>query len=75
MQNGNGATHENFLLAVLCRTWPLVHPLQESYSRYGFLVTHSLMKVLWEKLSMFNVKVVVSDFVQEYPQQGNQFIV
>jgi hypothetical protein len=49
-------------------------PLQESYSRYGFLVTHSWMKMLWEKLSMFNMKVVVSDFTQEYPWQGNQFI-
>ncbi len=48
-------------------------PLQESYSRYGFLVTHSWIKMLWEKLSMFDMKVVVSDFVQEYPQQGNQF--
>jgi hypothetical protein len=52
----------------------LFTPLQESYSRYGFLVTHSWMKMLWEKLSMFNMKVVVSDFTQEYPWQGNQFI-
>jgi hypothetical protein len=49
-------------------------PLQESYSRYGFLVTHSWMKMLWEKRSMFDMKVVVSDFAQEYPRQGNQFI-
>ncbi len=48
-------------------------PLQESYSRYGFLVTHSWMKMLWEKLSMFNMKVMVSDFAQEYPRQGDQY--
>jgi hypothetical protein len=49
-------------------------PLQELYNRYSFLVTHSWMKMLWEKLSMFDIKVVVTDFAQEYPQQGNQFI-
>ncbi len=52
----------------------LFTPLQESYSRYGFLVTRSWMKMLWEKLLMFDMKVVVSDFAQEYPRQGNQFI-
>ncbi len=49
-------------------------PLQESYNRYGFLVTHSWMKTLWDKLSLFDMKVVVTEFAQEYPQQGNQFI-
>jgi hypothetical protein len=43
-------------------------PLQELYNRYGFLVTHSWMKMLWEKLSMFDMKVVVTDFAQEYPR-------
>jgi hypothetical protein len=33
----------------------LFTPLQESYSCYGFLVTHSWIKMLWEKLSMFNI--------------------
>jgi hypothetical protein len=49
-------------------------PLQESYSRYGFSVTYSWIKMLWEKLSMLDMKVVVSDFAQEYPWQGDQFI-
>jgi hypothetical protein len=52
----------------------LFTPLQESYSRYGFLVTHSWIKMLWEKISMFDIKVVVSDFAQEYLRQGGQFI-
>jgi hypothetical protein len=52
----------------------LFTPLQESYSRYGFWVNHLWIKMPWGKLSMFNMKVVVSDFVQEYPRQGNQFI-
>jgi hypothetical protein len=49
-------------------------PLQESYSHYGFLVTHSWMKMMWEKLSMFNIKVVIADIAHKYPWQGNQFI-
>jgi hypothetical protein len=50
-------------------------PLQESsYSHYGFLVTHSWIKMLWEKLSMFNIKVVIVDIAHKYPRQGNQFI-
>jgi hypothetical protein len=32
------------------------------------------MKMLWEKLPMFDMKVLVTEFAQEYPQQGNQFI-
>ncbi len=43
-------------------------PLQKPYSCYGFLVTHSWMKILWEKLSMFDMKVVVTDFAQECPR-------
>jgi hypothetical protein len=49
-------------------------PLQESCSHYSFLVTHSWMKMLWEKLSMFNNKVVIADIAHKYPWQGNQFI-
>ncbi len=49
-------------------------PLQESYERHGYLVTHSWMKMLWEKLSMFNMQVIVADQPEEYPREGNQFI-
>ncbi len=48
--------------------------LQESYSRYSFLVTHSWMKMLWEKLSKSDIKVVIADIAHKYPWQGNQFI-
>ena len=30
-------------------------PLQESFQQYGYLATHSWMKKLWEKLSMFGL--------------------
>ncbi len=49
-------------------------PLQESYKRFGFMVTHSWFKMLWEKLSKFGMKVVVADHVIAFPREGDQFI-
>jgi hypothetical protein len=49
-------------------------PLQESYKKYSYLVTHSWMKMLWEKLSMFNMQIIILDQPKEYPREGNQFI-
>jgi hypothetical protein len=49
-------------------------PLQESYNDYGYLTTHSWMKMLWEKLSKFDMKLIVADFNQSYPCKNNQFI-
>jgi hypothetical protein len=49
-------------------------PLQEQYEKYGFLVTHSWMKMLWEKLSIFDMQVVVADQPLEFPKEGDQFI-
>jgi hypothetical protein len=48
-------------------------PLQESYHKYGHLA-HSRMKMLWEKLSMFDVHTVVADLSLKFPREGNQFI-
>jgi hypothetical protein len=39
----------------------LFQPLQELYQKYGHLVTHLWMKMLREKLSMFNVHTVIAD--------------
>jgi hypothetical protein len=49
-------------------------PLQESYSKCRFLSTHSWMKMLWEKISMFGVKIVVANEAMKYPWEGDQFI-
>ncbi len=49
-------------------------PLQESYSRYSFIVTHSWMKTLWEKVSKFDIKIVMTAVSQKFPREGNQFI-
>jgi hypothetical protein len=35
---------------------------------------HSWMKMLWEKLLAFNVKLVIADGAQTYPRENDQFI-
>jgi hypothetical protein len=52
----------------------LFQPVQESYSKYGFLSTHSWMKMLWEQISMFGVKIVVADLTMEYSWEGDWFV-
>jgi hypothetical protein len=49
-------------------------PLQESYAKYNFLLTHSWMKMLWEKVSMFGVGTVIADVGMEFPQEGDRFL-
>jgi hypothetical protein len=49
-------------------------PLQESYHKYGHLVTHSWIKMLWEKLSMFDVHTVIAELSLKFPREGDQFI-
>jgi hypothetical protein len=49
-------------------------PLQESYAQYRSLVTHSWVKMLWEKLSAFDVKIVVADHTLKFPRENNKFI-
>jgi hypothetical protein len=48
--------------------------LQEQYDKYGYLVTYSWMKMLWKKLSMFNMHIIVTDQLLEFPREGDQFI-
>jgi hypothetical protein len=52
----------------------LFQPLQEWYDKYGHLVTHSWMKMLWKELSMFDVHTVIADLTMEFPREGDQFI-
>ncbi len=50
------------------------HPMQESYQEFGHLATHSWMKMLWEKLSLFDIEVVFVDVTPHYPRDGDQFL-
>ncbi len=49
-------------------------PLQVNYKKFGFLVTHTWMKMLWEKLSMFEMTVIIPERSQKFPREGDQFI-
>ncbi len=50
------------------------HPLQAPYKHFEQLTTHSWMKMLWEKLSRFNVKAVVANVNSAFPRKGDEFI-
>jgi hypothetical protein len=50
------------------------HPLQESYDWFESLVTHSWVKMLWEKLSKFKVRAVVANIQSTLPRDSDQFI-
>jgi hypothetical protein len=52
----------------------LFHPLQESYDRFKGLITHSWVKMLWEKISKFKVRAVVANTQLTLPRDGDQFI-
>ncbi len=64
------ASHSLFLLELGI----LLQPLQESCSKYSFLLTHSWMKMLWEKISKFGVRTVIADTGITHPREGDQFI-
>ena len=49
-------------------------PLQEPYKKYSFLSTHSWMKMLWEKLSMFSVRTIIADGGLDNPRDGDRFL-
>jgi hypothetical protein len=64
------ASHSLFLLELGI----LSQPLQEPYIKYSFLSTHSWMKMLWEKVSMFGIRMVIANAGMVYPQEGDRFI-
>jgi hypothetical protein len=64
------ASHSLFLLELGIS----VQPLQEAYSKYSFLSTHSWMKMLWEKISKFGVRTVIADTGITQPRKGDRFI-
>jgi hypothetical protein len=64
------ASHSLFLLELGIS----VKPLQEAYSKFSFLSTHSWMKMLWEKISKFVVRTVIADTRITPPRKGDRFI-
>ena len=64
------ASHLLFLLELGISS----QPLQESYGKYIFLLTHSWMKMLWEKISMFGIRTIVADGGSYPPREGDRFL-
>ena len=49
--------------------------LQMEYDRYNRLVTHSWMKMLWEKVSMFGLTVTTPSASDGFSREGDEFII
>jgi hypothetical protein len=49
-------------------------PLQVSYKNHNHLVTHTWMKMLWEKLSMFEMTVIITENSWGFPREREKFI-
>ena len=49
-------------------------PLQEPFEKYSFLSTHSWMKMLWEKISMFGVRTIITDGAPGNSREGDRFL-
>jgi len=49
-------------------------PLQVDYKRHNHLVTHTWMKMFWEKVSMFGMTVTTSEESWGFPREGDEFI-
>ncbi len=49
-------------------------PMQAKYTNYNHLVTHSWMKMLWEKVSKFEITVIVPNDARAFPREGDEFI-
>ena len=50
------------------------HLMKEPYLKYNHLVTHSWMKMLWEKLLLFDVHTEFADTPSYFLQDGDQFL-
>jgi hypothetical protein len=49
-------------------------PLQVDYEKYNHLVTHTWMKMLWEKVSMIGIIVTTPSASGGFPREGDEFI-
>ena len=50
-------------------------PLQVEYHQYNHLVTHTWMKMLWEKVSMFGLTVTTPSASDGFSREGDEFII
>jgi len=49
-------------------------PLQLDYQKHNHLVSHTWMKMLWEKVSKFGLTVTIPPHAGGFPREGDRFI-
>jgi hypothetical protein len=50
-----------------------LQPLQESFCTYGKWVTNTWLKLVWEKVKRFNIKVEITPLAIQPPRAGDQW--
>jgi hypothetical protein len=48
-------------------------PFQESYGKYGKWITHSWLKLIWEKADIFHVTIEIANLPIEPPREGDKW--
>jgi hypothetical protein len=48
-------------------------PLQESYAKYGKWITHSWLKLIWEKVDKFNITIEIATMPIDPPWEGDKW--
>jgi hypothetical protein len=48
-------------------------PFQESYGKYGKWITHSWLKLIWEKADKFHVTIEIANLPIEPPREGDKW--
>jgi hypothetical protein len=48
-------------------------PFQESYATYGKWITHSWLKLIWEKVYRFNVTIEIETLLIKPPWEGDKW--
>ena len=48
--------------------------MQLNYAKYSAFATHSWLKMLWEKLSLFGFKVEMNDTPNTFPRRNDKFL-
>jgi hypothetical protein len=58
----------------VCGTWPVFPTAARAIQEIWLSSYPPWMMMLWEKLSMFNMHVILADQPKEFPREGNKFI-
>jgi hypothetical protein len=48
--------------------------LSQSFQRYSKWVTHSWLRLMWEKVDMFNIQVEIRELALKFPQEHDGWL-